>query len=235
MTTETVDWRQGRWEEVLADVGEVDALICDPPYSARTHGRKRESQRRDGGKLTDISYAHWDDFDVAHFVASWAPRVRGWWAVMTSHDLAPAWERALDETAGLYVFAPLPCVLRGMSVRLAGDGPSSWTVWLIVARPRHAPYSKWGTLPGAYTMGAVTDPDSRIGGKPEKLMRSIVSDYTRPGDLIVDPCGGHATTLLAARALGRRAIGAEMDPEAYEAGARRLARPYSPDLFAGGA
>ena len=88
-TTETVDWRQGRWEEVLADVGEVDALICDPPYGVRTHtangsanrfGRTAGSLRDPGKAKRPITYAHWDDFDVAHFVASWAPRVRGRWA-----------------------------------------------------------------------------------------------------------------------------------------------------------
>lgn len=32
----SADLRLGRWQDVLADV-ECDALICDPPYSARTH------------------------------------------------------------------------------------------------------------------------------------------------------------------------------------------------------
>lgn len=32
-----IDLRIGRWETVLADVGEVDAVISDPPYSDRTH------------------------------------------------------------------------------------------------------------------------------------------------------------------------------------------------------
>jgi DNA modification methylase len=44
-------------------------------------------------------------------------------------------------------------------------------------------------------------------------MRALVRDYSRPGDLIVDPCMGSATTILAAVIEGRRAIGAEMDPK----------------------
>lgn len=226
----TADWRKGAWEDVLEGVT-ADAMIVDPPYSARTHdGQRRDGD--DGAERRDLSYEAWGEYTIDAFVSSWAPRIAGWWAVMTDHVNAQIWEACLRER-GLYVFAPVPVVLRGMTVRLGGDGPSSWTVWLMVARPRGEPYSKWGTLPGAYVMGAVTDRDSRIGGKPERLMRAIISDYTRPGDTVVDPCGGHATTLLAARATGRHSIGAEMDPEAYEAGARRLARPYSPDLFAG--
>jgi len=54
-------------------------------------------------------------------------------------------------------------------------------------------------------------------------MRAIIRDYTRPGDLVCDPCAGAGTTLLAARMEGRRSIGAEMMPEHYDIARRRLA------------
>jgi site-specific DNA-methyltransferase (adenine-specific) len=69
------------------------------------------------------------------------------------------------------------------------------------------------------------------GGKPLWLMRAIVRDYTRPGDLVCDPCAGGATTLLAAAMEGRRAVGAEMDPVTFEKASKRLAQGYTPDLF----
>jgi len=34
----TADLRLGRYQDALADVPEVDAVIVDAPYSARTHG-----------------------------------------------------------------------------------------------------------------------------------------------------------------------------------------------------
>jgi len=37
-----------------------------------------------------------------------------------------------------------------------------------------------------------------IGGKPMWLMRALVRDYSRPGNLVCDPCAGGATTLIAA-------------------------------------
>jgi site-specific DNA-methyltransferase (adenine-specific) len=64
-------------------------------------------------------------------------------------------------------------------------------------------------------------------------MRAIIRDYTRPGDLIVDPCAGGATTLLAAAIEGRRCIGSEMDPETYAKAVRRLEAGWTPDLFGG--
>ena len=65
-------------------------------------------------------------------------------------------------------------------------------------------------------------------------MRALVRDYTRPGDLVCDPCAGGATTLLAAAIEGRRAIGAELDPSTHAKAMRRIARGYTPDLFTPG-
>jgi site-specific DNA-methyltransferase (adenine-specific) len=64
-------------------------------------------------------------------------------------------------------------------------------------------------------------------------MRAIVRDYSRPGDLIVDPYAGGATTLLAAAMEGRRAIGAECDPKTFALAVKRLASGYQPNLFSG--
>jgi site-specific DNA-methyltransferase (adenine-specific) len=53
-------------------------------------------------------------------------------------------------------------------------------------------------------------------------MRAIVSDYSRPGDLVLDPCAGGGTTLVAAVELGRRAIGCEPDAGRYAIAAKRI-------------
>ena len=230
-----IDLRLGDWRTALADVGEVDALITDPPYGARTHAKQKHGRHlsRDGRHYITargLGYAPWSAKDVRTFVSEWAPRLRGWFCAMTSHDLVEAYTQAL-EAAGRCVFAPLACVQSGMNVRLAGDGPSNWTVWLVVSRPRGAPFTTWGTLPGAYYGSAIDtgeqhrDKSKRAvaGAKPLWLMRAIVRDYSRPGDLICDPCAGGATTLLAARMEGRRAIGSEMDPETFAKAQERIA------------
>lgn len=237
----TMDLRLGRWQDALADVGEVDCVITDPPYGARTH----EAQVHGAGynkkenptpiNRRALSYAHFTPQDVSAFCGEWSPRCRGWFVAFTSHDLVDAYAAALERT-GRYVFAPLPCVLAGMTVRLAGDGPSSWTVWLVVARWRTRQARSWGTLDGAYVCqpgNGVERSKGHIGGKPLGLMRAIIRDYSKPGDLICDPCAGGGTTLLAAAMEGRRAIGAEMDPKTYELAKKRLARGYTPGLFQG--
>jgi site-specific DNA-methyltransferase (adenine-specific) len=233
------DLRCGRWQDTLAGV-ECDALIVDAPYSARTHGGHDANLGKKGYRRV-LSYEGWTPDDVRAFVESWAPRTRGWVVTITDHMLAPVWDAALTD-AGRYVFAPLPWVAKGSRIRLSGDGPSSWTCWIVVARPRRGddrtgrPYNKWGTLPGAYvvTTGSGSQRhNNHIGGKPIALMRALVRDYTRPGDLVCDPCAGGGTTLLAAVQEGRRAVGSEMDPETHAKAVERLKRKLAQsDLWA---
>jgi len=219
--------RLGRWQDVLADI-EVDAVICDPPYSGRTHAG---ALVREG--WTQIDYSRWTPDDVADFVASWSPRARGWMACMTSHDLIPAYEEAY-RAAGRLPFAPVSCVISAMGVRQQGDGPASWTVYLMVARPRGKSAAKWRALPGAYVVKrAIGQGGGR--GKPLDLMRAIVRDYSRPGDLVCDPCAGWGHTLIAARAEGRAVLGAEVDPAAHAEAVARLSVGPGRDLFTGGA
>jgi len=229
---------------VVAAAGGCDAVIVDAPYSERTHGGQRHDRReydeaRGWASARGIVYDHWTADDVAAFVGAWAPLTRGWMVSLTDHSLARAWEASLRE-AGRYVFAPLPAVQVGMNCRLAGDGPSSWTCWAVVARPKGEPYSKWGTLRGAYVgnafdAGENTATASRrslvIGGKPRWLMEALVRDYTRPGDLVADPCMGAGTTLVACQRTGRRAIGGDAMLAHAQLAAERISRPAQQPLW----
>lgn len=142
--------RLGDWRIALADVDMVDAVITDPPYSERTHEAvKQFGERKDGCAVDGLgpTYEAWTRDHVFDFVRAWSDRTRGWMVALTDHHLIPDWQDAYEDV-GRYAFAPVVCVIRAMSVRLRGDGPSSWAVYAMVARPRDL--SKWGTLPGAY-------------------------------------------------------------------------------------
>ncbi len=207
---------------MLADV-ECDAVITDPPYDERTHAAAAAAARRDPSTMTKkppsgLLYDAWTDGDVKELCA-FSNKQRGWSVIITNHRHARVVEEAA-ETAGRYCFAPLAWVAPGSRVRLVGDGPSNWTCWVVVARPKTREFASWGALPGAYVE---TNRDIVItGGKPLALMRSIIRDYSRPGDLICDPCAGGGTTLLAAIMEGRRAIGSEMDPKTFQIAVDRL-------------
>lgn len=218
---------EGRWEDVIDQLPTVDAVITDPPYSERTHAGSDAAVNRsnDDAYRREIGYSFWDAEDVHAAASAWAERCAGWIVPMTDDVLTPAW-RASWRAVGRYDFAPVSVLIH--KPRLSGDGPGSCTVhvppscpaewfdgavrYVVPSRPRQKRFLGWGSLPGWYeanpARGAVVQ-----GAKELSLMRALVRDYSRPGDLILDPCAGGATTLLAARLEGRRAIGCEMDPE----------------------
>ena len=220
--------RHGRYQDVLADV-RCDTVIVDPPYGERTHSGDVVATGigNDGAYRTAIEYAHWTPADVDEFVSSWAPRTACWIVALTGHDLIPSWEESFAR-ADWYSFAPVSAVVAGMGVRLLGDGPASWTVHICVGRRRAkrlttVPEAKalWRSLPGGYT-GPATPGMAGGRGKPDWLMEALVRDYSDPGMTVCDPCAGWGKTLAAARKLGRHAIGAEMDAEAFGIADRTL-------------
>ena len=209
-------------QELAQRVGQVDCVITDPPFSDRVH-RGQTADRHDGARgvtLEGLTFERWTDADVHTFVNTWSPLARRWIVVLVSHDLIPVYETAFRE-AGRYCFAPVPCVIRGATVRLSGDGPSSWCVYAMAARPvGMRPLS--GTLPGAYV--GSRERLKMPGAKPAWLMKDLIDDYARPGDLICDPCAGTGTTVVCAHQAkaGHRVIGGEPHAGRFELMAERL-------------
>lgn len=164
--------------------------------------------------------------DLAHLLN----QVCGGWVVwMTDHTLYPTIHARL-EALGRYVFAPLPYFHPGRSVRLSGDGPSSWTDWIVCSRT--SAQHRWGTLPGGYVAGEGWNDKARMGGKPTKLMELLVSDYSRPGELVCDPYMGAGTTGVACIKTGRRFVGIEIDPDAFDLACRRVEEAHNqPDML----
>ncbi len=235
---EAIDLRLGRYQDVLRDVV-CQALITDCPYSLRTHdGHQSGMEAVDLKSLAayraanggvgaynprrQLGYTGWGQEDVAEFCDFWAPRCSGWIVTVTDHLLARDWETELRRH-GRYVFAPVPFLEMGKQPRMSGDGPASWTCWVIVARPKSREFQHWGSLPGGYVLPLGYKEHTLVaGGKPSWLMRALIRDYSRPGDLVCDPCAGGATTLLAAAQTGRRGVGCEMDATTYAKAAKRL-------------
>jgi len=53
--------------------------------------------------------------------------------------------------------------------------------------------------------------------KPIKLLEKLISLFTDPGDVVIDPVAGSGSTLIAAENLGRKAFGFEIKKEFFNA------------------
>lgn len=244
-------------EHVKRIVGErqVDSLIFDAPYSEKCHtghanGKltsdraasfaaahasdptpesrysARKSEYGESGRR-DIDYGHFTPEDCSSFSDIWVPLTKGWVMSITDDILAPVWKKSFEDL-DRYAFAPVPLVETGSRVRMSGDGPSSWTCYCMVARPRTREYASWGTICGAYVVpgerkiNAIGGSDRIVGGKPLKAMIQIVEDYSKSGELVVDPFCGGATTGVAAIRTGRRFLGIEKDPGRAKLSAEKM-------------
>lgn len=58
--------------------------------------------------------------------------------------------------------------------------------------------------------------------KPLALLELLIGACCPPGGLVLDPCCGSGTTLVAAAKLGRRAVGIDRDERAIEVAAERI-------------
>lgn len=177
-----IDIRHGDFREVLADLADVDAIITDPPYP-----------REYLPLLTDL--------------AAWADKVLtpdGVLAVLFGQTYLPEVYRLLD-----------------------GGRPYRWTACYLTSGPSYVSHqaklhSNWkpvlvyggGPRFGDVIRAEGADANAKslhMWGQDYGAFHTIVERLTLPGQTVVDPFMGSGTTLAAAHALGRHAIGCDID------------------------
>ena len=58
--------------------------------------------------------------------------------------------------------------------------------------------------------------------KPVQPLKTLISAFTKPGGVVLDPFCGSGSTLVAAQELGRKFIGIELDPVHHRTASSRL-------------
>ena len=89
---------------------------------------------------------------------------------------------------------------------------------------RLLPTTLWDYPSQHYGSGVQGDPNYR-GATPSYIIWNLLQRYTKPKDLVVDPCAGSGTTLDVARDLNRRALGYDLSParkDIFRVDARKL-------------
>ena len=67
--------------------------------------------------------------------------------------------------------------------------------------------------------------------KPIRLLERLIEILTDPDDVVIDPCAGSGSTLIAAKNLNRKAYGFEIKKEFYLLASKAIKTASSPGLF----
>lgn len=223
---------RGDCVKIIPHLGAVGAVITDPPYEAHMHNAKAAARGKKvyGAKRRIRTDGHANPKPVnfksidglREIITPLMVRASTGWLVAfcTPEGIAP-WRDAIEAAKGRYKRACF-WVKPDAAPQFNGQGPA-FAVEAMVTAWCGRGTSRWnGGGRRNYFIHATNQPD-RQGDhpteKPIALMIELIELFTKPGDVILDPFMGSATTVLAALATGRRIIGIESDPKVF-----RLAR-----------
>lgn len=185
----------------MAWPADIDLLLTDPPYGKayRSNHRGSAGETIDGDadqvKVDQVLAAVWAKLRPQRHGYVFGPQrdLQGRYleliwdkSYMSGGDTEQPWGAA-HEPIGFYVHR-YPCQQEGLPVRLRRRS-------VIAATPPRGKRVR-----------------SHPNYKPVALLRQLIEASTNQGDLVVDPFAGSGSTGVAARLLGRRFVGVELDP-----------------------
>lgn len=224
--------------DLLHDLAGVDVLLTDPPYSSGG------AFRGDRAQQTSVKY-------VASETQTYRPEFSGDNRDQRSFlAWSSLWLAAAYKATNPGGVAVLFTDWRQLPTTTDAIQAGGWT-WRGIA-PWHKPnarprsgianaceYVVWGSAgpynpdPAPYLPGLFSCPPpsgaekEHIAQKPDRVM-SWLAQICPVGGVVLDPFMGSGTSLLAARNLGRRVIGIDVDERYCEIAACRLAQEALP-------
>lgn len=212
----------------------IDHVITDPPYSRDVYVRARAVDslngsgraKRIGPGVAALKAGAIGSIDkLCAPVATELVRVcRRWLIVFSDVEFCHRWREEIERAGGRYVRTGA-WVKNDAMPQMTGDRPGVGFEPATIAHAagRALRWNAGGAL-GVWAYGiAKGERHGHPCPKPLALMLRLVRDFTDPGDVILDPFAGSATTGVAAIQLGRRFVGWEKDRKFYRAARRRLA------------
>lgn len=217
---------------ILPDIGKFDHAIFDPPYEKHMHAAKRGRKvygairriRIDGhANPPPVDFASIGDLR-GRIMPLLAERCAGWLLAFCTPEGIAAWRDAI-EAAGVRYKRACFWIKPDSAPQFNGQGPA-FAVEAFVTAWCGRGVSKWNGG-GRRNWWLVPTNDAERQGdhpteKPVPLMLDLIRLFTKPNDLICDPCMGSGTTGIAAIAAGRRFIGIERDQKYYELARARI-------------
>lgn len=212
----------GDCEEILPKLSKVDLVVTDPPYNIGKKYGSKTSDSRDPEEywkwfqdvfvfvfdLLSDGYLYLSHSDKGVYIAKPSLETIGfeylqtliWWG-------RNGYSMQLHRKSWSYRHEPILFMQRGNPPVLEAGVPGMWYTSVIEA-PRPQSNFKEGRCHPTQ--------------KPVKLYKSLIA--RTPGQIILDPFMGSGTSLLAAKELGRKAIGIEIEEKYCEVAAKRMSQ-----------
>lgn len=212
----------------------VDVTITDPPYSpaieelARSLGSRNLPDRKKV-RRRDFEYDGLTPELRAGVAQEIARLTKRWALIFTDVEGLADWINDLSAAGMKYVRCGA-WFRKNNTPQISGDRPAVGfeAVAIFHGRGRGRMHWNGGGLPARWT-DPIVHSQSRSRNdndhptpKPVGLLETLVRLFSDPGELILDPFAGSATTGVAAVHLGRRFIGYEKKLRWYTAARRRL-------------
>jgi DNA modification methylase len=182
-----------------------DLVLTDPPY-----GIKHKSHGQRFTRATEIEGDH--STALARWIMEWS---EGTPLVMFFSPYAP-----------LMGFRSVLCWSKGQHVGIGGDRATCWKrdFELIGVRDNKPLDGKRGSAVLPF-MAHLPPPSGHVAEKPRSLISYLLGKLKAKS--VIDPCMGSGTTLLAAKGLGIRAVGIEVEEKWCRYAAKKVSRGFS--------
>lgn len=191
---------------ILPLLSGIDHVISDPPYSANTHKNAKTNKivyyGTDGGKKL-VDFDHWTPEQFIYACKTCIKIARRWIIMTCDHKHAAL---AFDWPE----FIRLGCWAKpGAMPQISADRPGSAHESVLILHNGHAK-KRWN-CGGKGALWIYPPERSALipTQKPLNLMLDFVSQFTDPGETVLDFCAGSGTVARACKDLGRRCVAIE--------------------------
>jgi len=208
----------GDCRDILPHLDQVDLVLTDPPYGVDL---KAKRQKLRGGALIE-RFGNYSHEDTSEYIKSVVVPV-----ICQCIDSTLA-TGVTPGTRNLWLYTPADDV--GCFYSAAGTGVGKWgfTCMQPILYYGSDPYLRTGQGSRSNSFGQTYCNDANKFAhpcaKPIRMWKALTSRVSLAGETILDPFMGSGTTLRAAKDLGRKAIGIEIEERYCEIAASRLSQ-----------